>query len=135
MKTEEVDEIEIRSRILTKTGVGILAGATPGLLGIGSGAILVPAFILLSGYSIKSAIGPSLTCFCVNAFLSSSFKLVQGYAVIQTALPLCLGALIGSNMGAVINRHFPSSLLKIIFGIAFLCIASKYIWMFMGVKL
>ena len=134
-KNEEVNEIEISSRILTKTGIGILAGAMPGLLGIGSGAILVPAFIFLLKFPIKLAIGSSLTCFCVNSFLSSSFKLFQGYAVIKTALPLCLGALIGSNMGAILNRHFASSLLKIIFGIAFLCISFKYIWMFSGVKL
>ena len=94
-KTEQVNEKEIHSRILTKTGIGILAGAMPGLLGIGSGAILVPVFIFLLGFPIKLAIGSSLTCFCVNAFLSSSFKLFQGYTVIQTALPLCLGAFMG----------------------------------------
>jgi len=134
-KIEKVHKTEIKNRILAKTGIGALAGAMPGLLGIGSGAILVPAFTLLLRFPIKIAIGSSLTCFCMNAFLSSGFKLFQGYTIIQTALPLCLGALIGANIGAFINRHFPSSLLKIIFGIAFLCISFKYIWMFMGEKL
>ena len=132
-KTEEVHETEMRGGVLAKTGIGALAGAMPGLLGIGSGAILVPAFTLLLRFPIKIAIGSSLTCFCLNAFLSSGFKLFQGYTVIQIALPLCLGALFGSNVGAVINRHFPSSMLKITFGITFLCISFKYYWLFMGV--
>ena len=63
------------------------------------------------------------------------FVVSPGRIAIQTALSIFLGALIGSNMGANLNRHFLSSKLKIIFGIAFLCIAFKYIWMFMGVRL
>ena len=134
-KSEEGPEITKRSSVLAKMGIGALAGALPGLLGIGTGAVLVPAFTLVLGIPIKIAIGSSLTCFCVNAFLSSGFKLFQGYAVIQVALPLCLGALIGSNIGAVLNRRFPSPLLKIIFGLTFLYISFKYISLFPGAKL
>jgi uncharacterized membrane protein YfcA len=134
-KSEEGLETVTRSSVLTKMGIGALAGALPGLLGIGTGAVLVPAFTLVLGIPIKIAIGSSLTCFCVNAFLSSGFKLFQGYAVIQVALPLCLGALIGSNIGAVLNRRFPSPLLKITFGITFLYISFKYISLFLGAKL
>jgi uncharacterized membrane protein YfcA len=133
-KSEEGLETEIGSSVLAKMGIGALAGAMPGLLGIGTGAVLVPAFTLVLGFPIKTAIGSSLTCFCVNAFLSSCFKLFQGYAVIQTALPLCLGALIGSNIGAVLNRRFPSPLLKMTFGITFLYVSIRYISLFLGAK-
>ena len=134
-KSKEGLETTMRSSVLAKMGIGALAGALPGLLGIGTGAVLVPAFTLVLGIPIKTAIGSSLTCFCVNAFLSSGFKLFQGYAVIQVALPLCLGALIGSNIGAVLNKRFPSPLLKIIFGLTFLYISFKYISLFLGAKL
>jgi uncharacterized membrane protein YfcA len=134
-KAEETGANEIQGSLLGKFVIGGVAGILPGFLGIGTGAVLVPTFALILGAPIKIAIGSSLTCFCANAFLSSIFKFFQGFTVLELAVPLCIGALIGSNIGAILNKHFPSAVLKIMFGMVFLYVSFKYILLFFGAAL
>ncbi|MFC1563489.1 sulfite exporter TauE/SafE family protein [candidate division KSB1 bacterium] len=125
------NEREIRGSTSGKVVLGGFAGIFPGLFGIGTGAILVPAFTYILNAPIKVAIGSSLACFSINAFLSSLIKLYQGYVNLEVVFPLCLGTLIGANLGARINKRTPPPLLKIIFGIVFCYIAFKYIILFL----
>jgi len=107
----------------------------PGLLGIGTGSILVPAFTFLMRTPVKTAMAASLVCFSFNAAISSAFKLAQGYVVLDVALVLCLGTLIGATLGAGLNRRFPSGTIKIGFGLVFGYVALKFILAFMGVTI
>lgn len=129
-KVKEAIESEIRGSLFGKVAIGGSAGILPGLLGIGTGAILVPAFAIVLKAPIHIAIGSSLACFSMNAFLSSIFKVLQGFINIEAVLPLCLGTLIGSNIGAILNKRFPSPVLKIMFGMVFTYVALKYILLF-----
>jgi len=129
-KVKEGIGSEIRGSTWGKLTIGGIAGILPGLLGIGTGAILVPAFALFLKVPIKIAIGSSLTSFSVNAFFSALLKFFQGFVYLPVTLPICLGTLIGSNIGAVLNKRFPSSALKILFGIAFSCVSYQYILVF-----
>ncbi len=115
-----------------KIAIGTLAGALPGFLGIGTGVILVPAFHLILGAPIKISMASSLMCFSFNAFISSSFKFAQGLIDPRVALPICIGTLIGANLGALINKRFTSAALKILFGIFFLYVSLKFILFFFG---
>lgn len=114
------------ARYPLKSVIGLVSGVLPGLFGIGTGAILVPAFTFVFKLPVKVAMGSSLACFSVNAFLSSVFKISQGFAVPYLALPMCLGTLMGSSVGATLNRHFPSELLKIMFGVAFMHVSVRF---------
>ncbi|UCF04048.1 MAG: sulfite exporter TauE/SafE family protein [bacterium] len=116
-----------------KVILGGAAGILPGLMGIGTGAILVPAFTFLFNTSVKVAMGSSLACFAANAFCSSLLKVSQDYVVLETAVPICLGTLIGSNIGARLNKQFPSTALKLIFGIVFTYVSLKFILSYFGV--
>ncbi len=129
-KVKEPTGSEIRGSIFGKLMIGGIAGILPGLLGIGTGAVLVPAFALILKAPIKIAIGSSLSSFSVNAFFSSLLKLSQGFIDLSVALPICLGTLFGSNIGAVLNKHFPSPVLKILFGMAFSYVSYQYILTF-----
>lgn len=71
--------------------------------------------------------GSSLACFTINAFFSSALKVSQGFVELKYAIPLCLGTLVGSNIGAILNGKFSPIVLKILFGIMFLIIAAKFI--------
>jgi uncharacterized membrane protein YfcA len=117
---------------LAKVGIGAAAGSLPGLLGIGTGGILVPAFTFLLRAPIKAAIGASLVCFSLNALISCAFKLGQGYIDLGLALPACLGTLVGANLGALLNRRFPPRGLKLAFGAVFGCVALRFILVFLG---
>jgi uncharacterized membrane protein YfcA len=59
--------------------------------------------------------------------VSAGFKYTQGYVGFHVALPLCLGTLVGANLGAVINRRFPSPALRFLFGFAFTCVSLRFI--------
>ena len=130
---EQVKDNVVRGTLVNKTAVGAAAGALPGLLGIGTGGILVPAFTYLFRTPVKTAMAASLACFSFNAAISSSFKLVQGWVILDVALLLCLGTLLGANLGAALNRRFSSNVVRIIFGVVFLYVSLKFIFSFFGV--
>ena len=109
-----------------------MAGALPGLLGIGTGVILVPTFTYILGASIRIAMASSLICFSVNALISSTFKWYQGFIDLNVALPICLGTLLGASFGARLNKIFSSGVLRIAFGLVFCYVALKFILSFMG---
>jgi uncharacterized membrane protein YfcA len=111
----------------TRLCIGGAAGVLPGLLGIGTGVILVPAFTYILRMPIKAAVASSLTSFCANALVSSTFKFAQGFIDLKVALPICIGTLAGSNLGAVLNRHFPSNTVKLIFGLVFSYVSLKFL--------
>ncbi|MCK4526651.1 sulfite exporter TauE/SafE family protein [candidate division WOR-3 bacterium] len=134
-KVKKASGSELRGSLLQKFAVGSAAGILPGLFGIGTGAILVPAFTFVFKAPIKIAMASSLACFAVNAFLSSLFKFSQGFVDIKVAVPICLGTLIGANIGALLNKRFPSAMLKIIFGIVFSYVSLKFILSFFGIKI
>ena len=93
----------IRGSVLSKLSVGGVAGIFPGLLGIGTGAILVPAFAFVLNAPIKIAVGSSLACFSLYALVSSVIKISQGFVKLNVLIPVCIGTLIGSQLGAALN--------------------------------
>jgi uncharacterized membrane protein YfcA len=126
-------EAGVQGSPAAKVGIGAVAGVLPGLLGIGSGGILVPAFVFLLKAPLKAAIGASLLCFCVYAAISAGFKLGQGYIDPGVALPTCVGTVVGANVGALVNRRIPSGTLKFTFGLVFVYVALKFILLFFEV--
>ena len=120
----------IHGSMLAKISIGGVAGVLPGLLGIGTGAVLVPAFSFALNAPIKIAMGSSLACFSLNALVSSALKLSQGFVQINILIPLCIGTLIGSQLGATLNDRLSSPFLKILFGMVFVYVACKYLIVF-----
>jgi uncharacterized membrane protein YfcA len=125
----------INGTLLQKISIGSLAGALPGLLGIGTGVILVPTFTYILNAPIKIAMASSLTCFSVNALISSGFKYMQGFVDLKLALPMGVGTLVGANYGAMLNKRFSSHSLKFIFGLVFSYVSLKFILLFFDVKI
>ena len=124
-----------KGKLWQKISIGAIAGILPGLLGIGTGAILVPAFTFFLGMPIKIAIGSSLACFSLNALFSSTLKASQGFVQWEIAIPIAIGAFIGATIGAKLNKIFSSKILHLIFGIVFLYVSAKFIILFWGVKI
>lgn len=89
--------------------------ATAGLMGKGTGSILVLGFALALHLSIKVAVGSSLSCSSVNAPVGSLLKLGQGYVALEPLPWLCLSALLGSQVGASLNGRFSPYRLTILF--------------------
>lgn len=98
------------------TALGLIAGLTSALFGIGGGAILVPALNLFFGLTMHEAIATSLTVIVPTAFAGAVFHKEFGNINIGTLKFLVPAALIGAICGAVVTNNLPSAALKIIFG-------------------
>jgi uncharacterized membrane protein YfcA len=117
----------IRGTRAQKIGIGATAGMLPGLLGIGTGGILVPAFRLLLRAPVKVAMAASLACFCCNAFVSAGFKIAQSHVALELALPACVGTFVGATVGATLNRRWHSRVLAMLFGLLFAFVAARFL--------
>jgi len=129
---DQQGETQVRGPLWLKLAIGTAGGILPGLLGIGTGGILVPALTFLLRSPVKTAMAASLACFSVNAAISAAFKAAQGHVAPRVALPLCIGTLIGANLGAALNRRSSSRLVRILFGAVFTCVSIRFIISFQG---
>src|SRR6266481_2298403 len=110
--------------LLLGLGVGVLVG----LLGIGGGAVLVPALIYLLHMDQHLAQGTSLFILLPPIGLGALREYWKQRQVDLHAGILCdLGMLIGAYAGSLIALPMPSRNLKGLFG-CFLILASLLLW-------
>ncbi len=97
--------------------LGVMAGVTSGLIGIGGGIIIVPALVLLFGYSQQVAQGTTLALMVPPLGALAAWTYYRhGYVDLKTAGIICLGFLGGSVIGAGVAVHLPTEVLTRIFG-------------------
>lgn len=80
--------------------IGIGAGGLSGLLGLGGGLILVPAFVSWVRLGLKQALGTSLACVGVLAIPSTITHTLLGNINWTYAIPLSIGVIPGAQIGA-----------------------------------
>lgn len=96
--------------------VGAVAGVLSGLLGIGGGAVMVPAMTLLMGLSQHLAQGTSLLVIIPTAISGSITHFRLGNIRRATAAWLSLGGVVGAVAGASLALASSDELLRAIFG-------------------
>jgi uncharacterized membrane protein YfcA len=96
--------------------VGTVAGVLSGLLGIGGGAVMVPALTLLMGLSQHVAQGTSLLVIIPTAISGSITHFRMGNIRVQTAGWLSVGGVLGAVAGALLALASPDQLLRLLFG-------------------
>ncbi len=97
MERAEDDRSRSRFRL---AGVGGLAGAMSGLLGVGGGLVMVPAFHQIARMSIKSAIGTSLACVAIFAVPGTVTHALLGHIDWRVAAFLTLTVVPGARLGS-----------------------------------
>lgn len=80
--------------------IGVATGALSGLLGIGGGILMVPAFVTLVGLPLKETIATSLACVGVFAIPGTITHAIQGDINWTFALALAAGVIPGARFGA-----------------------------------
>jgi uncharacterized membrane protein YfcA len=105
---------------------GIVVGILTGIVGVGGGFLIVPALVLLSGLSMKNAVGTSLSIVALKSF--AGFAGYAGSVAIDYPLMgLFTGiAIVGSVAGSQLGHRLPADLLKKGFG-GFLLLIASYI--------
>jgi uncharacterized membrane protein YfcA len=99
-------------------GVMLVAGTLSGLLGIGSGAVKVLALDWAMRLPFKVSTTTSNFMMGVTGAASAGVYLSRGYIDPGLAMPVMLGVLIGSSIGARLLPHMQSPILRRIFAAA-----------------
>jgi hypothetical protein len=105
-------------------GAGILSG----LLGIGSGAVKVIAMDQAMGLPFKVSTTTSNFMIGVTAAASAGVYLSRGYIDPGLAMPVMLGVVAGSLVGARVLTHAKTKWLRLVFGLVIAILAVEMIY-------
>jgi uncharacterized membrane protein YfcA len=108
-------------------GVMFVAGVLSGLLGIGSGALKVLALDQIMRLPFKVSTTTSNFMIGVTAAAGAGIYLGRGYLDPGLAMPVVLGVLPGSLIGARLLNHMQTRVLRIIFSVVILALAIQMI--------
>jgi uncharacterized membrane protein YfcA len=105
-----------------------LAGVLSGLLGIGSGAFKVLAMDQIMRIPFKVSTTTSNFMIGVTAAASAGVYLGRGYIDPGLAMPVMLGVLVGSLLGARVLVVARVRVLRLLFGVVVLALALQMIY-------
>ena len=109
-------------------GLMFVAGALSGLLGIGSGAVKVLAMDQVMRIPFKVSTTTSNFMIGVTAAASAGVYLSRGYIDPVLAMPVMLGVLAGSMLGARVLFGAKSRILRIVFSLIILALGVELIY-------
>ena len=105
--------------IILNVIIGFLSGIISGM-GIGGGAILIPALILISGIEQKLAQGINLLYFIPTAIFALIIHIKNKTVDIKSALIIGISGVVGAVFGTLLALTLESGFLRKGFGV-FLC--------------
>jgi len=125
---DESEGREIDYRV-TRPGVGLglmyVAGLVSGLLGIGSGALKVPAMDLAMRLPIKVSTATSNFMIGVTAAASAGVYFARGDINPFIAAPVAAGVLGGATAGARVLGRIDSGAIRVVFVVVLLWVSAE----------
>ncbi len=109
--------------------IGMAAGLLGGMLGLGGAVIIIPAMVMLLGYSQQLAQGTALLMMVLPVGALAAWQYYRkGFVDIKAALIMGIFFFIGGFAGAKFATHLPQPVLKKIFGVLLLLISAKLLF-------
>lgn len=106
--------------------IGIAAGLLGGMLGLGGAIIIIPALIMLLGYSQQMAQGTALMMMVLPVGALAAFQYYQkGQVNVKAALIMAAFFFVGGYFGAKFATSIPQDILKKAFAVMLVGIAIK----------
>ncbi|MES2587905.1 MAG: sulfite exporter TauE/SafE family protein [Bacteroidota bacterium] len=106
--------------------IGVVAGVFGGIFGLGGAIIIIPALVMLLGFSQQMAQGTALIMMVLPVGALAAFQYYQkGFVDIKAALILSAFFFIGGYFGAKFATQIPQDILKKIFAFMLVGIAFK----------
>ncbi|NUN10543.1 MAG: sulfite exporter TauE/SafE family protein [Ignavibacteriaceae bacterium] len=113
-------------QILILLGIGLAAGLTSGLLGIGGGIIIIPMLVGLLGFTQQGAQGTSLGLLLMPIGILGVMNYYKaGHVNIKAALFMATTFVIGSYLSSKVAVQLPEVIIKKIFGVFLFIYAIK----------
>lgn len=114
----------------TRAGLALMyvAGVVSGLLGIGSGALKVPAMDLAMRLPIKVSTATSNFMIGVTAAASAGVYFMRGDIDPFVTAPVATGVLIGATAGARLLGRIESRTLRAVFVVLLLLVSARMLW-------
>jgi uncharacterized membrane protein YfcA len=117
--------------LVTVVAIGLFAGVSSGLFGIGGGIIIVPALIFFLGFPIHKAIGTSLFTLIWPIGALGVWRYYREGILekthMQMGLILAICMLLGSGVGATIGTNLSPKIMQKVFAV-FMCIMGLKLW-------
>ena len=115
-------------------GIGAGAGFAGGLLGIGGGAVVVPALQLLARVPLRQALGTSNAAMVGSALVGALLKFTtlsqHGRSWTEAALlagAMAPGAILGGTAGATLAQTLPIRMVRLVVSILLLLVAARLV--------
>ena len=104
-------------KVVTLLATGVVTGFLSGLMGIGGGAIMIAAMVLLVGYGQHIAQGSSLLAMVPAGAVGAFTHWRHGQVAVSLIKGLAVGIALGSFAGAGIAQFLPELVLRIVFAV------------------
>ena len=102
--------------------IGLIAGLSSGLFGIGGGIVVVPLLMYWAGFSQHKAIGTSLLLLLPPLGLAAAVEFYRhGHADVRAGLIVAVAMFFAAWLGARIANGIRGPYLRLIFGIFVVC--------------
>ncbi|MFO0479965.1 MAG: sulfite exporter TauE/SafE family protein [Bacteroidota bacterium] len=106
--------------------IGAAAGILGGMFGLGGAIIIIPALVMILGYSQQMAQGTALIMMVLPVGALAAFQYYQkGLVDVKTALILAAFFFVGGYFGAKFATQIPQDILRKTFAIMLVGIAIK----------
>ena len=106
--------------------IGLVAGLLSGVLGLGGAIVIIPALVLLLGFSQQLAQGTALVMMVLPVGALAALQYYQkGFVDVKAALIMAALFFIGGYFGAKFATEIPQAILKKSFAIMLVAIAVK----------
>jgi uncharacterized membrane protein YfcA len=106
--------------------IGLAAGFVSGLLGVGGGIVMVPAFVVMIGMPLKRALGTSLIIIMAIVIPGTIVHAYLGHVDWAIAFWLTVGVIPGARIGAHLALRAPERVLRNAVGAFLMTIAALY---------
>lgn len=109
--------------------IGLAAGFLSGLIGIGGGVIIVPALVILLGFSQKLAQGTSLGILLLPVGIFAVMNYYkQGYLNVNYVAIIAVTFVLGGFLGSKLALSLSDDKMKKIFAVVMMLIALKMLF-------
>ena len=109
--------------------IGLVAGILSGLVGVGGGILMVPALVLILGFTQKQAQGTSLGIMLLPVGILAVIQYYkQGYVDFQMVFIIAAAFVLGGFLGSKIALNISDEKMKKIFGLILLMVSLKMLF-------